>query len=50
MFERIRRFYEKGFWTAAMARQAVSKGLLTEAQYQKIVEPAAGGLSEAGNE
>lgn len=37
MLERIRRFYEKRLWTAAMVRKAVSKGLLSEAQYAEIV-------------
>lgn len=46
MFERIRRFYEKRLWTAAMVRQAVSKGLLSEQEYGKIVGPAEGGPTE----
>lgn len=43
MFERIRLYYRKGLWTAGMVRQAVSKGLLTEAQYRQIVGPQQGG-------
>lgn len=37
MFERIRGYYNKGLWTAAMVRQAVDKGILSEEQYQQIV-------------
>lgn len=37
MFEKIRRFYEKGLWTAAMVRQAAAKGLLSEAQCSEIM-------------
>ena len=51
MFERIRLYYRKGLWTAAMAQQAVGKGLLTEEQYQQIVGPApAGPAEEAADE
>lgn len=44
MFERIRLFYSKGLWSAAMVRQAMDKGLLTDEQYRQIVgsEPADG--------
>lgn len=42
MPEKIKRFYEKGLWTAAMVRQAVDKGLLTEEQYRQIVGPQTG--------
>lgn len=46
MFERIRLYYRKGLWTAGMVRQAVSKGLLTEAQYRQIAGPQPGGDGE----
>ena len=42
MLERIQLFYNKGLWTAAMVRQAMDKGLLTEEQYRQTVEPPAG--------
>lgn len=37
MFERIKGYYDKGLWSAAMVRQAADKGLLTGEQYQQIV-------------
>ena len=37
MFERIRSYYDKGLWSAAMVRQAADKGLLSEQQYRQIV-------------
>ena len=39
MFERIKGYYAKGLWSAAMVRQAVSKGLLTDEQCRQIVGP-----------
>ena len=40
MFEKIRRWYEQGLWSAAQVRQAVEKGLLTQAQYEQITKGA----------
>lgn len=37
MFERIKKYYEKGLWTKEMVYQAVKKGLITEEQYIEIV-------------
>lgn len=37
MFERIKLFYEKKLWTAQMVGQAVSKCIITAAQYAEIV-------------
>ena len=36
MYDKIKRWYEQGLWTAAMAAQAVSKGHLTQEQYRAI--------------
>lgn len=38
MYEKIKYWHEKGWWTAAMVAQAVAKGLITEEQYKSIVE------------
>lgn len=40
MYEKIKLWHKKGWWTAAMVAQAVAKGLITEAQYKAIVEGA----------
>lgn len=37
MFERIKRWYALGLWTAAMVEQAHAKGLLTQAQRAEIL-------------
>ncbi len=37
MLEKIRLFYAKKLWPAAMVRQALGKGLLTEAEYAEIL-------------
>ena len=37
MYEKIKHWHEKGWWTAAMVAQAVTKGLITEEQYKQIV-------------
>lgn len=36
-FEQIRRFYNLKLWTKAMVRNAVAKGMLTQEQYEEIV-------------
>lgn len=38
MFDNIKKWYGMGLWTAAQVRQAVVKGIITEAQYKSIVE------------
>lgn len=40
MYEKIKLWYKKGWWTAAMVAQAVAKGLITENQRKSIVEAA----------
>lgn len=40
MYEKIKHWHKKGWWTAAMVAQAAAKGLITEAQYKAIVEGA----------
>lgn len=38
MFEKIRKWYQQGLWTADMVRQAGEKGVLTAAQVAEILE------------
>lgn len=35
-FETIKRNYQRGLWSAAMVKMAVSKGIITKAQYTEI--------------
>jgi len=37
MYEKIKRWYEQGLWTAAMVRNAVAKGVLTQEQAEEIM-------------
>ena len=37
MFERIRKYFEKGLYTAEMVHKFVEKGVITEEQYEIIV-------------
>lgn len=39
-YERIKRFYDGGLWTAAMVGDAVTKGVITEEQYKEITGEA----------
>lgn len=36
MYERIKKWYKQGLWTADMVRNAVDKGVLTPEQYSEI--------------
>jgi len=36
MYRKIKRWYEQGLWTAAMVRNAVAKGVLTEEEAAEI--------------
>lgn len=36
MFEKIKKWYKQGLWTAEMVRNAVEKGVITEEQFKKI--------------
>lgn len=36
MFESIKKWYDMGLWNSAQVRQAVLKGVITEAQYKEI--------------
>lgn len=45
MFESIKKWYDMGLWSAAQVRQAVLKGVITEAQYKEIT----GGCMTYGN-
>ncbi len=35
-FQLIKRNFERGFWTAAMVKVAVRKGVITPEQYREI--------------
>ena len=37
MFERIKKWFDQGLWTEQMVRNAVRKGVLTEAQAEEIL-------------
>ncbi len=38
MRDKIKTWYEKGLWTETMVRQAVEKGVLTQAEAADIVK------------
>lgn len=40
MYEKIKHWHEKGWWTETMVAQAAAKGLISEEQYKAIVEGA----------
>lgn len=35
-FEKIKRYYDEGFWNETRVRNAVIKGAITEAEFQEI--------------
>ena len=35
-FEKIKTNFEKGFWSKAMVKMAVKKGIITKAEYKEI--------------
>ena len=37
MFEKIKKWYNQGLWSAEMVRTAWEKGVITEKQYKDIV-------------
>lgn len=37
MFERIKKWYKQGLWSADMVQKAVEKGILTEDQTKEIL-------------
>lgn len=37
MKQQIEKWYDMGLWSAAQVRQAVLKGVISEAQYKEIV-------------
>ena len=39
-FEKVKRYYEKGYWTIDMVRNAVIKGWITAAQFEEITGEA----------
>lgn len=38
MYEKIKRWYRKGLWSAAMVQDAVEKGALSREEADKIIE------------
>lgn len=36
MYDKIKKWYDDGFWTLAMVRQACEKGKITEAEFKEI--------------
>lgn len=39
MYERIKKWYKQGLWTAEMVENAVKKGVLTEEEAAEILTP-----------
>lgn len=39
-YEKVKRYYESGYWSAVMVRNAVAKGWITEAQFAQITGKA----------
>lgn len=39
MFEKIKKWYKQGLWTAEMVRESVKKMVLTEGQATEILSP-----------
>ena len=37
-YEKIKENYEKGYWSAAMVKMAVKKGVITQEQCNEIIE------------
>ena len=37
MFEKIKKWYKQGLWTAVMVRNAFAKGVITEDQLKDIL-------------
>lgn len=37
MFEKIKKWYKQGLWTAGMVEKAVEKGVLTAAQVEEVL-------------
>ena len=38
MYEKIKKWYKQGLWTADMVKDAVTKGILTEDQAKEILQ------------
>ena len=36
MYEKIKRYYDDGFWNVTRVRNAVAKGVITEAEFAEI--------------
>ena len=36
-YEKIKENYKKGYWSAAMVKMAVKKGIITQEQYNEII-------------
>lgn len=38
MFERIKKWYKQGLWTADMVYAAMTKGIITPEEHQEIID------------
>lgn len=36
-FNKVKEYYESGFWSVAMVKNAVKKGWITEEEYEAII-------------
>lgn len=39
-YDRIKKNFDRGFWSVGMVKMAVAKGVITEAQYEAIIAGA----------
>ena len=37
MYEKIKKWYQQGLWTQEMVANAVTKGIITQEQYESII-------------
>ena len=38
MFEKIKKWYKQGLWTQVMVHNALEKGVISQEQYDEIIE------------
>lgn len=50
MYEKIKRWYKQGLWSAAMVRKAVEKCVLTESEAAEIIQHTSVDSKELTNE
>ena len=49
MFEKIKKWYEQGLWTADMVMKAVEKGVLTAEEAEEVMKNDTTGNEEEGS-